>query len=143
MTPHLENIKPITLEEYREKMDELRIAYPYKPSSLLTTEEYKKWNREKSKDWNREFKLACLAYYGSNSCSRCGYDKCLRSLHFHHKDRKSKTMNVSGMCKALPLIKSVTDEIDKCDLLCSNCHYEIEANITDDINIDIYLAANG
>lgn len=59
-------------------------------------------------------------------CICCGYNKCASALHFHHiegKDRK-----ISGKAWAAGL---VDDEIAKCVLVCSNCHREIHAGITE------------
>lgn len=55
-------------------------------------------------------------------CVRCGYDKCLGALEFHHldpfkKDPQFKTMN------AWPY-KRKKKELKKCELLCANCHRE-------------------
>lgn len=53
----------------------------------------------------------------------CGYDKNLASLVFHHTDEKS--MSMSGQSMASVSLKQVQDEIQKCILLCHNCHNEI------------------
>lgn len=64
-----------------------------------------------------------LEYLGSK-CQVCGYNKCSRALHFHHKDPSTKLFGISGShCYSWEKIKS---ELDKCVLLCSNCHMELE-----------------
>lgn len=57
-------------------------------------------------------------------CQRCGYDKCLSALVFHHRDPSTKLFNISvdKMQKKLALVEA---EADKCDLLCANCHAEV------------------
>lgn len=57
-------------------------------------------------------------------CQRCGYNKSLSALSFHHRDRSSKTFNMSAMTSHSEA--KVRREAEKCDLLCSNCHHEIE-----------------
>lgn len=59
---------------------------------------------------------------------KCGYKKCLRALEFHHKDAASKEFHLSALgytCKWERLL----EEAKKCNLLCSNCHRESEAEL--------------
>lgn len=65
-----------------------------------------------------------LAEYKGGKCERCGYDKCTRALAFHHRDPKEKLFNISGNeCRSWEIVKR---EVDKCDMLCHNCHAEVE-----------------
>ena len=58
-------------------------------------------------------------------CSICGYNKCIEALDFHHIDPEEKEMNMSrGKSKAWNI---VLKELDKCILLCSNCHRELHS----------------
>jgi formate-dependent nitrite reductase cytochrome c552 subunit len=59
------------------------------------------------------------------SCSRCGYNQCAWAMHFHHRDPSTKEGSVSRMIANKQLTKA-KKEIEKCDLLCSNCHAELE-----------------
>lgn len=60
--------------------------------------------------------------YKGGKCERCGYNRCIRALVFHHLDATKKSFGISGNHgrKWEMLIK----ELDKCILLCSNCHME-------------------
>lgn len=60
------------------------------------------------------------------ACMSCGYARCRDALEFHHRDPVSKTfdLNMANMTKAKLLIEA---ELEKCDLLCANCHREIHA----------------
>lgn len=73
----------------------------------------------------RKVKLKCIAYLGGK-CIKCGYSKCARSLTFHHRDRREKERSISQI-KDWNWEK-IKNELDKCDLLCFNCHMEIEDN---------------
>jgi hypothetical protein len=74
-------------------------------------------------------KKKCVEYAGG-SCRFCGYARCLRALHFHHVDPKEKEFTVSRTYKSW---EKMRQEIDKCILVCSNCHAEIhEGLITQD-----------
>lgn len=70
-------------------------------------------------------KLIYLEYAGC-SCSKCGYNKCPASLTFHHRNPDEKEFwlgNVSKQVKSIiDLDEYIKNEIDKCDILCSNCH---------------------
>lgn len=58
----------------------------------------------------------------------CGYDKCREALDFHHLDPTQKIfgLSVKGLTRSWEKIRN---EIDKCILLCANCHREIHAGI--------------
>jgi hypothetical protein len=66
--------------------------------------------------------------YKGGACVLCGYSKCLRAMDFHHLDPSTKRFNIASShnrsWEALRL------ELDKCMLICSNCHYELEADST-------------
>lgn len=69
----------------------------------------------------QDFKKRCVEYKGGR-CEKCGYDKCLAALHFHHRNPEDKKSPVSYM--RLRTFENAKSEIDKCDLLCANCHAE-------------------
>jgi hypothetical protein len=56
-------------------------------------------------------------------CEICGYNKNFASLTFHHKDPKIK--EVSWTKLKLRSIDKIENELEKCQLICNNCHGEI------------------
>ena len=54
-------------------------------------------------------------------CKRCGFAD-FRALEFHHKGLDEKTSNIADVVRSVFSIESVRQEIDKCIVLCSNCH---------------------
>jgi hypothetical protein len=42
----------------------------------------------------RTMKAILVAEHGGK-CTRCGYDRCIRALHFHHRDRTTKQFHIS------------------------------------------------
>src|SRR5690348_2345711 len=66
--------------------------------------------------------------YKGGKCIVCGYDRCQAALDFHHLDPKKKDFGISmdGITRAW---KTIQLELDKCVLVCSNCHREIHAGI--------------
>jgi len=73
--------------------------------------------------WRQRVKLKLIEYKGGKcQVESCGYNKSVRSLGFHHIDSKEKDFNVSGKTMAFDKMKK---ELDKCILVCNNCHGEI------------------
>lgn len=54
-------------------------------------------------------------------CEECGYSGCTGALSFHHRDPEDKEfrLDVTAFSRSLD---SIEKEVDKCDLLCHNCH---------------------
>lgn len=58
-------------------------------------------------------------------CQRCGYDKCMRALEFHHINPNNKSFSIAQKGSTMGIETKIA-EVKKCVLLCSNCHAEIE-----------------
>jgi hypothetical protein len=73
--------------------------------------------------FRRRRKEKCVMYKGGK-CEKCGYNKCLGALQFHHIDPSEKEFGLSG--KGVPKSwERCKTELDKCILLCANCHAEL------------------
>ena len=59
-------------------------------------------------------------------CEVCGYDRYIGALHFHHRDPDKKLFEISNRSRSWTAMQ---DETQKCVLLCSNCHIEVEAGL--------------
>jgi hypothetical protein len=70
-----------------------------------------------------KFKTQCVNYKGGR-CEKCGYDRYVGALDFHHKDPNEKEFCISRI-KSRLFDEKVIQELDKCELLCSNCHREL------------------
>jgi len=78
----------------------------------------------------RRFKLKEKSVeYKGGSCIRCGYHRNVRALEFHHRDATGKDFSISGAHSRK--WESIQNELDKCDMLCANCHREVHAEIDD------------
>jgi hypothetical protein len=60
--------------------------------------------------------------YKGGVCVLCGYDKYVGSLEFHHVNPDEKDHEKTSIDMSLERCKS---ELDKCILVCANCHREI------------------
>jgi hypothetical protein len=72
----------------------------------------------------RKVKMILVSEAGG-SCCICGYARSMRALHFHHLDPSGKRLEINAKGVALSLEK-LRAEAEKCVLLCSNCHAEVE-----------------
>lgn len=65
-------------------------------------------------------------YLLSNQCVQCGenHPAC---LEFHHRDQNTKVFEVAKMIRYNTTIEKMLVEINKCDVLCCNCHKKITA----------------
>lgn len=79
---------------------------------------YQSW---KISNYRRENKLHAIKYKGGK-CEICGYNKSAKAMHFHHPDPTLKDFNISHGSYSWAKIKA---EVEKCQLLCMNCHAEI------------------
>lgn len=56
-------------------------------------------------------------------CEICGYNKCIAALEFHHKDPSQKEFRLGdGYGRTF---EDFLKEVDKCMLICANCHAEL------------------
>jgi hypothetical protein len=70
---------------------------------------------------------ATLIASAGGRCAICGYDRCARSLHFHHVDPSRKRLELGSHSGAG--LAAFLAELDNCILLCANCHGEVEAGL--------------
>ena len=66
--------------------------------------------------------------YKDGKCKLCGYDGCIQALEFHHVGNTGKDVGISdkGYTRSWQRVKK---EIDKCILVCANCHRELHVGI--------------
>ena len=69
----------------------------------------------------QKYKLKMIEYKG-NKCEKCGYNKNIAALEFHHLDPNTKKFTLSDTHHNWEETK---EELDKCILVCSNCHREL------------------
>jgi hypothetical protein len=57
-------------------------------------------------------------------CAKCGYARNLAALGWHHRDPKSKKFELDMRSLSNRSDAAIRVELEKCDLLCANCHAE-------------------
>lgn len=80
-------------------------------------EDYRKRDRKRKCDT----KLWFLEYKMQFSCTKCpeNHPAC---LVFHHRDPTKKIVEISVAVSNRWSKEKILEEIEKCDVLCSNCH---------------------
>jgi hypothetical protein len=109
--------------EYRARCDECFKKYLHK---IRTTDKYRKLRNKRRKIDLLKKKKIMVDYLGGK-CSKCGYNKSLSALTFHHRNPKEKEYEL-GHIKDNNW-QRVKKELDKCDLVCFNCHMEIHEEL--------------
>ena len=73
----------------------------------------------------KKLKEMSLEYKGGKCCI-CGYNTCKSALEFHHtEDNKEFGISAKGFTRSWEKLKA---ELDKCILVCANCHRKINEN---------------
>ena len=70
----------------------------------------------------KQHKLQLIQEFGG-CCSKCGYNKNTSALEFHHLEPEHKDFHF-GSTKTTNIDK-IRKELEKCILVCANCHREI------------------
>ncbi len=78
-----------------------------------------------SSERRNRLKQKGIEYLGGQ-CSKCGYNKCNQALDFHHLNEFEKEFKLSKGFKERSW-EACKNELDKCILVCANCHREIHA----------------
>ena len=84
--------------------------------------------RKKRKNEARRNRKKQLVNLRGGKCEICGYDKCGAALDFHHIDPTTKENHIAHLGHSL---KAMVAEAKKCVMVCSNCHRELHAGVTE------------
>lgn len=94
------------------------------------SKKYYEENKEKIKDSSdkarKRFKQKWAEFKSALSCTQCG-EKHPATLDFHHVVRDKSNRKVFDLVRNYNW-NSLMDEIDKCIVLCANCHRKHHAD---------------
>lgn len=77
--------------------------------------------RNRRENLRQEFRRNMLSYLSNKSCTVCG-ESDIRVLEFAHIDASTKSFSVSQAVRLGFSWGNVLSEIEKCRILCANCH---------------------
>jgi hypothetical protein len=113
-----------------------------KDTTIPTRNNGKDGYRERERETNRNRRAN---YYSANvlkikehlggkiACSICNYeDECFAPFDFHHLDPSTKEFGIHKKIDMSPF-ESWKTEVDKCILVCSNCHRKIHSKRCTDV----------
>lgn len=78
---------------------------------------------EAVKKWRKATKSRLLKGMGGK-CFVCDYNKCESALDFHHIDPSQKDFGLAAVRASIKNWSLLVEEVEKCVVLCSNCHRE-------------------
>jgi len=99
--------------------------YPY--CNKCHYERYKKINKEKRTLLTAANKRYIKEYLQRHGCKYCG-EKDPTVLQFNHKLPKNKKDKISHLVNQGYSLKTIQKEINKCEVVCVNCHKKITAS---------------
>ena len=102
---------------YKNKEDQRRYAAQHyqrnKEKYIERSTRSRKELRKRNQDFIREYKE-------SHQCTDCGIRYHYSQMDLDHI--KDKQKNISRMVNSSQSIKTIMEEMAKCDLVCANCH---------------------
>jgi hypothetical protein len=97
---------------YRNKEKAAAKAKKWREENKDYVREMQRKNKRERKDW-------AVQYLG-NKCQLCGQSFHPAIYEFHHRNPEDKDRDPSKMLQLS--LDRLQKELDKCDLLCANCH---------------------
>jgi hypothetical protein len=115
---------------YKDKKTGKRHSYCRSCQKIMKDEHYRnnkdyyynrnKKRRDETREWFNEYK-------SNLSCVECG-ENHPATLDFHHVDRTQKEYGIAYMVNGYASKEKIIEEIEKCVVLCANCHRKLHWN---------------
>ena len=87
------------------------------------------YSSKRTTEHRKKRKIDSLIYKGGMKCMRCGFSEPIPDCYaFHHRDPSQKDPNYSKMKTQCWSWERTKAELDKCDVLCHNCHSIVHYN---------------
>ena len=106
------------LRKERRKKDAFEASYAEHNRSRI---------RARTNQRRHELRKRCFMYLGGMRCS-CGFESTIPAqFDFHHKTRTTKKFTITrAIADGLPF-ETIKPELNKCVVICKNCHGAIES----------------
>jgi hypothetical protein len=92
---------------------------------------HREHNTQRSLDRRDRLRAAVYEYKRDHcECTRCG-ESNPACLEFHHREPEHKERTVSELITYGNSLETVREEIEKCDVLCANCHRQEHYTVPD------------
>jgi hypothetical protein len=101
------------------------VRFYVKPKERNEIIDKRKYNVEAVTKTRQKRKIELIKYKGGK-CENCEYNKTNSALQFHHINPEEKDFTIGGKNYSWDIMKK---EVDKCILVCANCHCEIHEEI--------------
>lgn len=101
--------------------------FHFKPRSGMTRHRCNSCCQSRATPEARRLLKRWMIDYKGGECLLCGYRRHWAALTFHHVDPRLKRFNFAGAHNRS--LASLREELDKCVLVCANCHDEIEDGV--------------
>lgn len=76
------------------------------------------------KNRNKSMKFKFDEFKKTQKCAVCGETRPY-VLDFHHINPEDKSHSISDMVSTGYSLKAIMKEVEKCEVLCANCHREL------------------
>jgi predicted nucleic acid-binding Zn ribbon protein len=87
----------------------------------FTNNVFQNYQTQRTRGKTRKLELIRLK---GGQCEVCGYHKNTAALCFHHRDPKQKRFSLDLRDLSNRIWEALLEEVEKCALLCCNCHAE-------------------
>lgn len=95
---------------------------------LANKEKYKIKARLNNKTYNQRNRNFCNNFKKIKGCFFCKESEPI-ALDFHHLESEFKENNVAVLVNSSSSIETISKEISKCVVLCSNCHRKLHGGL--------------
>jgi len=92
----------------------------------VSQEEWENSSRQMRAYWRKRTKWDLEKI--KRGCSKCGYDEHPTALEWHHTNPENKNRSVSRLIKDRYSEETIAKEVEKCVVLCANCHAKLNGN---------------
>lgn len=124
--------KPLDQFVLRNRLTRLRQTHCIQCGSEMKADWHRRHKKEQVEragkrrdEYKQKLREYVWEYLSTHPCRTCG-ESNPAALEFHHA-RGIKFKEISNILKNGASLKTLTTEIEKCDVLCANCHRKLTA----------------